>query len=127
MSIGDRDAGGTQRSYPVPPHPAQGAVPLIFCGVVSAVAPLALPLSREGESRSQRTRHSAENQKWGIQEHFCGVHGGKFGQRRQYQFRLVELTCGALGTDQNSASHIIRRESKGDTQLSVLRRDVYII
>ena len=65
-SIGDRDASSTQRSYPVPPGPARDAAPLIFCGVVSAVAPLALPRSREGGSRSQRTRHSAENQKWGI-------------------------------------------------------------
>ena len=84
--------------------------PLIFRGVVSAVAPLALPQSRKGGSRSQRTRHSAENQKWGIQERFRGVHGGKFGKRRQYQFRFVELTCGALGTDQNSTPYIIRWE-----------------
>jgi hypothetical protein len=39
-----------------------------------------------------------------------GVHGGKFGKRRRYQFRLVELTCRALGTDQNSTPYIIRRE-----------------
>ncbi len=67
--------------------------------------------------------NSAENQKWGIaiQERFGGVHGGKFGKRRQYQFRLVEFTCGALGTDQNSAPYIKRRESQGDTQLSVLK------
>ncbi len=32
-------------------------------------------------------------------------------KRRQYRFQVVELTCGALGTDQNSAPHIIRRES----------------
>jgi hypothetical protein len=49
-----------------------------------------------------------------------GVHGGKFGKRRQYQFRLVELTCGALGTDPNSAPDIKRRESQRETQLSVL-------
>ena len=46
-----------------------------------------------------------------IQERFRGVHGGKFEERRQYQFHLVEFTCGALGTDQNSAPHIITRES----------------
>jgi hypothetical protein len=40
---------------------------------------------------------------------------------RQYQFRLVVLTCGALGTDQNSTPYMIRRESQGDTQLSVIR------
>ncbi len=71
---------------------------------------------------SKLGRHSAENQKWGIQviqERFRGVHGGKFGKRRQYQFRLAELTCRALGTDQNSTPYIIRRKSQGDTQLSV--------
>jgi hypothetical protein len=60
-----------------------------------------------------------ENQKWEIQERFGGVHGGKFGKRRQYQFRLVELTCGTLGTDQNSAPYIKRWESQRETQLSV--------
>ena len=49
-SIDDRDAGGTQQSYPVLPCPARGAAPLIFCRVVSAVAPLALPRSRKGGS-----------------------------------------------------------------------------
>ena len=49
----------------------------------------------------------------GDQERFPGVHEGKFGTRRQYQFRLVGLTCGALGTDQNSTPHsIIRRKVK---------------
>ena len=48
-----------------------------------------------------------------------GVHGGKFEKRSQYQFRFVEFTCRALGSDQNSAPHIIRRESQRDTQLSV--------
>ena len=43
VSIGDRDAGSTYRSYPVPPCPARDAGSLIFCGVVSAVTPLALP------------------------------------------------------------------------------------
>ena len=46
--------------------------------------------------------------------------------RKQYQFRLVELTCGALGTDHNSTPYIIRRGSQGDIQLSVVedcRRD----
>ncbi len=94
---------------------------LIFAELLvqSHFALLALPRSREGGSQSQQTRHSAENQKWGIQERFDGVHGGKFGKRRQYQFRLLEFTCGALGTDQNLAPHIKRRESQGDTQLSV--------
>jgi hypothetical protein len=119
-SIDNRDAGGTRRSYPVPPRPAQGAAPLIFCGVVSAVAPLALPRSHKGGSQFQQTRHSAENQKWGILERFGGVNGGKFGKRRQYQFHLVELTCGAFGTDQNLAPYIKRRESQRETQLSVL-------
>jgi hypothetical protein len=120
VSIGDRDAGSTRRSYPVPPRPARGAAPLIFSGVVSAVAPLALPQSRKGRRRSQQNRHSAENQKWGVQECFGGVHGRKFEERRQYQFRLVEFTCGALATDQNSTPYIIRRESQRETQLSVV-------
>jgi hypothetical protein len=47
-----------------------------------------------------------------------GVRGYN-GGGRQYQFRVVELTCGALGTDQNLTPHIIRLESQGDTQLSV--------
>jgi hypothetical protein len=68
---------------------------------------------------SELGRHSAENQEWGILW-WCGVNGGKFGKRRQYQFRLVELTCGALGTDQNSAPYIKRRESQRETQLSVV-------
>jgi hypothetical protein len=64
-------------------------------------------------------RHSAENQKWkwGI---LWWCHGGKFGKRRQYQFRLVELTRGALGTDQNSAPYIKRRESQREAQLSMV-------
>jgi hypothetical protein len=118
-SIGDCDGGGTRWSYLVPPCPAQGAAPLIFCVVVSAVAPLALPRSRKGGRQSQQNRHSAKNQKWGIQERFGSVHGGKFEERRQYQFCLVEFTCGALGTDQNSTPYIIRRESQRETQLSV--------
>ena len=64
MSIGDCDAGGTQRSYPVPPGPARDAASFIFGGVVSAVAPLALPQRREG--RIQHSTHSVEIQKWGI-------------------------------------------------------------
>ncbi len=36
-----------------------------------------------------------------------------------YQFCLVELTCMALGTDQNSPPYIKRRESQRETQLSV--------
>ena len=114
-SIGDRDAGGTQRSYPVLPRPARGAAPLILRGVVSAVAQLALPRIREGGSRSLRARHSAENQKWGIWSAF-----ENFEEESKYQFRLVELTCGALGTNQNSAPHINRRESQRETQLSVV-------
>jgi hypothetical protein len=43
MSIGDCNAGGTQRSYPVPPGPAREAAPIILHGVVNTVAPLALP------------------------------------------------------------------------------------
>ena len=62
VSIGDRDAGGTRRSFPVPPGPAREATPLIFRGVVGTAAP-ALPRSREGGSRSQRSRHSAENRR----------------------------------------------------------------
>jgi hypothetical protein len=58
----------------------------------------------------------------GIQERFGGVHGGKFEERRQYQFHLVELTCRALGTDQNSTPYIIRRESQRETQLSDLEK-----
>jgi hypothetical protein len=50
VSISDRDAGGTRRSFPVPPGPAREATPLIFRGVVSIAAPLALPRSREGGS-----------------------------------------------------------------------------
>ena len=78
------------------------------------VTSLALPQSPEGRSRSQCTRHSAENQKWGIQERFGSVHGGNFGKRKQNQVRLVELTC------QNSTPYIIRRENQGDTQLSMV-------
>jgi hypothetical protein len=40
---------------------------------------------------------------------------------RLNQFRVLELTCGALGTDQNLAPHIKRQESQGNTQLSVMR------
>jgi hypothetical protein len=63
MSIGDRDAGGTQRSFPIPPGPAREATPLIFRGGVGTAAPLALPRSREDGSRSQHSRHSAENRR----------------------------------------------------------------
>jgi hypothetical protein len=51
-------------------------------------------------------------------ERFGGVHGGKFGKRRQYQFQLVEPTCMAFGTDLNLAPCIIRRESKQNRSLS---------
>ncbi len=60
VSIGDRDAGGTRRSFPVSPGPARGATPLIFHNFVSTATP-ALPRSPKGGSRSQRSRHSAEN------------------------------------------------------------------
>ncbi len=55
----------------------------------------------------------------GVLERFGGVHGGKFGKRRQYQFRLVELTCGALGTNQNSAPHITRRERQREAHIGL--------
>ena len=64
MSTGDRDAGGTQRSYPVPPGPAQKAVPLILCGVVNTVALLALPRGRKGGSQSQHYFDFLNNAYW---------------------------------------------------------------
>ena len=54
-------------------------------------------------------------------ECLCGVHGDKFEEESKYQFRVVELTCRALGTNQNSAPHINRRESQRETPLSVAR------
>ena len=105
VSIGDHDAGGTQRSFPVPPGPAREATPLIYHGVVGKAAPLALPRSREDGSRSQRSRHSAENRRKSrgdpIQlrvESALAVHGGRFGKRGQCQLPIVEPTCAAFGT-----------------------------
>jgi hypothetical protein len=56
-----------QWCYPVPPHPAREAAPLILCSVISTVAAPALPQGRKGRSRSQHSRHSAKNRKWWIQ------------------------------------------------------------
>jgi len=112
VSIGDRDAGGTQRSFPVPPGPAREATPLIFRGVVGTAAPLALPRSREDGSRSQRSRHSAENRRrksrgdpieLRVESALAScwhVHGGRFGKRGQYQLPIIEPepTCAAFGT-----------------------------
>jgi len=50
MIIGNRDAGGTQRSFPVPPCPSREVTSLIFRGVVSTAAPLALPRSPRAEA-----------------------------------------------------------------------------
>ena len=104
-SIGDRDAGGTQRSFPIPLGPAREATPLIYRGVVGKAAPLALPRSREDGSRSQRSRHSAENRRKSrgdpIElrvESALAIHGGRFGKRGQYQLPIVEPTCAAFGT-----------------------------
>ena len=106
VSIGDHDAGGTQRSFPVPPGPAREATPLIFRGGVGTAAPLALPRSREDGSRSQRSRHSAENRRRKSRgdpielrvESALAVHGGRFGKRGQYQLPIVERTCAAFST-----------------------------
>ncbi len=104
MSIGDRDAGGTRRSYPIPPVPAREVVPLILCGVVDTVAPLALPRGRKGGSRSQRSGHSAKNRKWWIR----WSQGGALAVSteddlgREYNTLpapIIEPTCAAFGTN----------------------------
>jgi hypothetical protein len=64
VSIGDCNAGGTQRSYPVPPGPAREAAPLILCGVINTIAPLALPRGRKGGSQSQHYFDFLNNAYW---------------------------------------------------------------
>ncbi len=114
-AIAIRDAGGTRRSYPVPPVLAREAAPLILRGVANTVAPLALPWGHEGGSRSQHSWHSPHNTHsltqiiaslyWAA---LCGVHRGKSGKRGQYLFRSVEPTCVAL-----VLTRIPTRTSKG--------------
>ncbi len=60
------------------------------------VSEVALSQGRKGGSRSQRSRHSAENH--GVKAALCGVHGGKFRKRGQYLLQSVEPTCAALST-----------------------------
>ena len=105
VSISDRDAGGTRRSFPVPPGPAREATPLIFRGVVSIAAPLALPRSREGGSRSQRSRHSAENRRKSCGdpmesrvESALACPRRKIREKRTVSAPIVEPTCAAFGT-----------------------------
>ena len=106
MSIGDRDAGGTRRSLPVPPGPAREATPLIFRGVVSTAAPLALPRSCEDGSRSQRSRHSAENRRRKSPgdpielrvESALACPRRKIWEKRTVPAPIAEPTCAAFGT-----------------------------
>ena len=105
VSISDRDAGGTRRSFPIPPGPAREATPLIFRGVVSTAAPLALPRSCEGGSRSQRSRHSAENCRKShgdpIElrvESALACPRRKIWEKRTVPAPIAEPTCAAFGT-----------------------------
>jgi hypothetical protein len=105
MSIDDRDAGSTRRSFPVPPGPAREATHLIFCGVVSTSTPLALPRSCEGGSQSQRSRHFAENRRKSRGdpmesrvESALACPRRKIWEKRTVPAPIVEPTCTAFGT-----------------------------
>ena len=120
-SIDDRDADGTQRSFPVPPGPAQEATPLIFRGVVGTAAPLALPRSREDGSRSQRSRHSAENRR--------KSRGDPIELRKIWKKRTVPAPdrrayMRGIWYNQKTTPCIKWRASQRETQLSVLAAGV---
>ena len=128
VSIGDHDAGGTQRSFPVPPGPAREATPLIFRGVVGTAAPLALPRSREDGSRSQRSRHSAENRRKSrgdpIElrvESALACPRRKIWKKRTVPAPDRRAYMRSIWYNQKTTPCIKWHESQRETQLSVLR------
>jgi hypothetical protein len=130
VSISDRDAGGTRRSFPIPPGPAQEATLLIFRGVVSTVAPLALSRSCEGRSRSQRSRHSTENRRKSRGdpmesrvESALACPPRKIWEKRTVPAPIVEPTCAAFSTTKKQPCASNGGKKLRETQLSVVRGD----
>ncbi len=48
----------------------------------------------------------------GVEAVLCGVHGGKFGRRGQYQFQSVENTCAAIRPDFNPVQQNARKPKR---------------
>jgi hypothetical protein len=104
-----------------PSRPGTKSKASYFCGVVGTAAPLVLPRSREGGSRSQRSRHSAENRRKSRRdpielrvESALACPRRKIWEKRTVPAPIVEPTWAALGTTKNNPVHQMAGKIKRD-------------